>query len=474
MSKAAVLRITKAIAFEVFGPSACRLALVAHGEKKLPNHLTPRVKMAYYALKLMKLFIPMQKMMLQQERSEIERPQIYDENLLNLMVNRVYDLPEIVVDKCAPTRINVLVPAFTVSTISAGFFGVFNVALFIAEQGYRVRLVLFDNFWYVEEEFRNALKKFPSMEHLFELLEIEYIGARIHPLIVSPRDNCVATVWYSAYLANKIAGKTGNRPFLYLIQDFEAAFYPFNSQYCISSKSYDFNYHTLASSSALLEYLQTNSIISCGDNLKAISFDNAYSSSIYTEKQFLIEKASRKKRCVFYSRPAVNRNMFELAALALIDAYKKGVFAEEEWEFYGMGIGNTTVKLSEGVEIKQLPRMPLNEYKEITKTFDLCLTLMASPHPSLIPMDLAASGAIVITNTFGTKTPEYLTNISKNIIPARPGLEELSSAIQKGVIKTRDIQSRYNNAKINWPSSWDETWSDKHRAFITEVFKNDD
>lgn len=472
MSKSAFFRIAKATAFEVLGPYSCRLALAALRENNSPATTSLKVKLAYYSLKVVNLFLPLSDMMREQEKSEINRPQFYDEHLLNLMVNRAYDLPEVTVSDQAPTRINVLVPAFTIGTISAGFFGVFNVALFIAQQGYRVRLVLFDNFYYVEDEFREALKKFPSMENLFELLDIEYIGSRLEPLVVSPKDNCVATVWYSAYFANKIAQLTGGRPFLYLIQDFEAAFYPFNSQYCVSRNSYDFNYHTLASSSALLEYLKRNSIISNDESVKSLSFDNACSSSIYPENEFYVEKKKAKKRFVFYSRPAVNRNMFEMAALALIDAYKNGAFDDGDWEFYGMGIGNTTVKLAEGVEVTQLPRMPLNEYEAVTKTFDLCLTLMSSPHPSLIPMDLAASGAIVVTNTFETKTPEYLTAISKNIIPARPDLYELSAALIEGVKRTDDIQARFENATVNWPKSWSETWTDKHRGFVMEIFSD--
>jgi len=412
--------------------------------------------------------------MKQQEKAEIERSQVYDQHLLSLMLNRAYDLPEVKVDNGAPKRINVLVPAFTVSTISAGFFGVFNVALFIAKLGYRVRLVLFDNFYYVEDEFRQALAKFPSMENLFDLLEVEYIGARERPLVVSPVDNSVATVWYSAYFAQKISEATGTNPFLYLIQDFEAAFHPFNSQYCVARNSYDFRFHTLASSASLLDYLVKYNIIDVSNGLRALSFNNACSSSIYPVDEFLKLKNSRKKRFVFYSRPAVNRNMFELAALSLIDAFKKGAFSDGEWDFYGMGIGNATVKLSEEVEVKQLPRMSLKEYEEVTKTFDLCLTLMSSPHPSLIPMDLAASGAIVVTNTFETKTPDFLRNISGNIIAAKPDLKSLSDAIVAGVERTNDLESRYSSAEIKWPRSWSETWSGSHEVFIREVFGHAD
>ncbi|WP_017907092.1 hypothetical protein [Pseudomonas asplenii] len=470
MSKAAMFRIAKVAAFEILGPYTCRLALASLREGKSLSGLPSRVRLAYYLLKVANVFLPLSALMREQEKSELERPQLYDEHLLNLMVNRAYDLPEVIVDQQAPVRINVLVPAFTINTISAGFFGVFNVAMFIAQQGYRVRLVLFDNFYYVEDEFRKALQKFPSMERLFELMEVEYIGSRVAPLKVSPRDNCVATVWYSAYFANKIAQLTGARPFLYLIQDFEAAFHPFNSQYCISRNSYDFNYHTLSSSSALLSYLKANAITPEGQRLRSMSFDNACSSSIYAQEEFHAQKRNGRRRFVFYSRPAVNRNMFEMAALALIDAFKKGAFDVGDWEFYGMGIGNASVRLAEGVEVVQLPRMPLDEYEAVTKTFDLCLTLMSSPHPSLIPMDLAASGAIVVTNTFATKTPDYLAAISKNIIAVPPDLHRLSSAIIEGVKRTDDIQSRYENAAVNWPRSWAETWTEKHRTFIREVF----
>ncbi len=470
MNKAGILRITKSVAFELFGANACRLAMAAHQEGRSSDTLPPRAKLAFRWLRVLNGFVPLASLMKQQEKAEIERSQVYDRHLLNLMVNRAYDLPAVEVDNNAPRRINILVPAFTVSTISAGFFGVFNVAIFIAKLGYRVRLVLFDNFYYVEDEFRQALSKFPSMENLFDQLEVEYIGARDRPLVVSPSDNCVATVWYSAYFAEKISGATGNGPFLYLIQDYEAAFHPFNSQYCIARNSYNFRYHTLASSASLLNYLLVNGIVSKFDDLKAISFDNACSSSIYPASEFLQRKRSRKKKFVFYSRPAVNRNMFELAALSLIDAFGKGAFAGGDWEFYGMGIGNATVQLAEGVEVKQLPRMSLAEYEEVTKTFDLCLTLMSSPHPSLIPMDLAASGAIVVTNTFETKTSDFLRQISGNIIAAEPDLGSLSDAIAEGARRTEDLDARYENAEINWPGSWDETWSDSHRDFIREVF----
>jgi hypothetical protein len=470
--KKILLRLTKSFAFEIFGAYECRLAIsIINENKQFPSEASMRSKTAYVLLRALNKVYPIRRLVREQERSNIEQSQIYDEHLLSLMLNRIYDLPDITVDVSQPTRINVLVPAFTINTISAGFFGVFNVALYIAELGFNVRLVLFDNFYYVEDEFKASLKKFPSMEKLFDVLEVEYIGSRESPLKISPNDNAVATVWYSAYFAKKILDATNKKPFLYLIQDFEAAFYPFNSSYSAARNSYAFNYHTLCSSKSLLHFLTANEIIP--SNRKAISFDNACSYSIFDKSAFFKNKSNSKKKFVFYSRPSVNRNMFELAALALIHAYKAGAFADEEWEFYGMGIGNVIVKINDKIEVKQLPRMSLAEYEETTKTFDLCLTLMSSPHPSLIPMDLAASGAIVVTNTFETKTAEYLNSISTNIIATEPELNSLIDAIFEAVRRTNDLESRYIGARVNWPKTWQETWNSNHSNFIREIFSNE-
>ncbi len=151
---------------------------------------------------------------------------IYTEAHVNLTTNRIYDLPDVVVDSTEPTRVNVLVPAFEFKSMSAGFFGVFQVARFIKQCGFKVRLVMFDNFFWDEAQFRVKLEGYPGMEALFDELEVAYIGERLAPLRVSPRDNCVATVWYSAYFAQKIISTTLSRePFLYLIQDYETNFY---------------------------------------------------------------------------------------------------------------------------------------------------------------------------------------------------------------------------------------------------------
>ena len=394
----------------------------------------------------------------------------YDRHLLNLLTNRIHDLPDVRVDEEAPVRINVLVPAFDFRSMSAGFFGVFQVARFISQCGFNVRLVMFDNFYWNEAEFRVKLMEFPGMERLFDELEIDYIGSRDRPLAISPSDNCVATVWYSAYFANKIMECIGGRPFLYLIQDYESSFFPGGSLFSMADESYCFSYNALFSSKPLMLNFLTRSIgMFSVREPKYTYFNNACASYLPPKDEFIPTKSTRK--LAFYSRPTVNRNMFELGALTLIESYRKGLFAEGHWEFYGVGIGDISIDLDEKSALQQMPRMTLKEYQVAISKFDLGLCLMASPHPSLLPFDLAGSGAVVVTNTFGVKTREYFAGLCDNIIARRPTLEQLVTGMGQAIHMVEDREARYLSAqRMTYPREWKETFSAQHSSFILEVF----
>jgi len=393
----------------------------------------------------------------------------YDAHLLHLLMNRIYDLPDVVVDQQRVKTINVLVPAFDFESMSAGFFGVFQVARFLRTTGLNVRLVLFDNFKFCMERFRKRFKEYPGMEHLLDELEVEYIGERKQPLRVSPDDLCMATVWYSAHFAKKISDTLGGRPFLYLIQDYETNFFPGGSLFAVADETYSMDYVALFSTEPLRNYFLDNDIGGIQSRgLPAIEFNNACSSRLLEREEFLaVNKNKPRRKIVFYSRPIVDRNMFQLAALALITAFEQGIFHPDEWECIGMGLGDAELQLLDGVVSTQLPRMTLKAYEQTISQFDIALTLMASPHPSLIPMDCAGSGAVVVTNTFRTKTPEYLTGLSRNIIPVLPSVPAIVEGLRSAVARCGDLHERFRNAQqMNYPRTWEESLRPTHTEFL--------
>lgn len=396
---------------------------------------------------------------------------IYDELYLDAKLNRIFDMPKVVVDATRPRTINILVPAFDFNSISAGFFGVFQTALFIKKSTpHNVRLVLFDNFFFDLEKARAKIKGYPGMEQLFDDMEVDYIGERKQPLLVSSEDNCVATVWYSAYFAAKIMGTIGSsRPFLYLIQDYESSFYPGSSSSVVANESYKFNFSAFFSSESLRNFFVSNDIGGIRSRgLPVIHFNNACAANLMGREEFFrVHGQKEKKRLVFYSRPVVDRNMFELTAKAILAAFKEGIFNHSEWDCIGMGLGECTLKFDDENQSVCMPRMNLTEYIQSVASFDICLTLMASPHPSLIPMDLAGSGAVVVTNTYATKTNEYLQSLCTNIIAAEPTLPALVSALKHAKEVCMDLEERYQAAtNMNYPRSWNDTFSAEHRDFV--------
>ena len=87
---------------------------------------------------------------------------------------------------------------------------------------------------------------------------------------------------------------------------------------------------------------------------------------------------------------------------------------------------------------------------------DLGLCLMDTPHPSYPPLDLAAAGAVVVTNTHGSK--QSLQNWSNNIIAAPPTIWALVDALRRGVMLSRDTEQRAANfASNNISRDWEFT-----------------
>jgi hypothetical protein len=136
-------------------------------------------------------------------------------------------------------------------------------------------------------------------------------------------------------------------------------------------------------------------------------------------------------------------------------------------------LGDPVIRLAPNVELKQMPRMNLREYQDSISTFDVGLCLMASSHPSLLPFDLAGSGAVVVTNSFGAKDQAYFDELADGIIVSSPDVPSLVSALRRTVIAAEDLDERYRRGQtMKYPRSWDETFGDEHLQLLSSVFKD--
>lgn len=72
---------------------------------------------------------------------------------------------------------------------------------------------------------------------------------------------------------------------------------------------------------------------------------------------------------------------------------------------------------------------------------------MYTPHPSYPPFDLAASGAVVVTNSFANK--QDLSSYSPNILCVELETEALLGALRTGVAIANDHEIRDRNFAAN-------------------------
>ncbi len=82
-------------------------------------------------------------------------------------------------------------------------------------------------------------------------------------------------------------------------------------------------------------------------------------------------------------------------------------------------------------------------YADVVRMADLGLALMDTPHASYPPLDLAASGAVVVTSSCGVKVS--LEEQSTNIITVPPTVSDICAALRRGVALVDDEPQRRQN-----------------------------
>jgi hypothetical protein len=170
------------------------------------------------------------------------------------------------------------------------------------------------------------------------------------------------------------------------------------------------------------------------------------------------EMRAMPKRLAFYARPEKHaaRNMIELGVMALADVACERHL--DGWELFGIGSQTAyDIDLLGFGTLKVLERQPQDEYKRMLGGYSVGLALMYTPHPSLIPVEMAAAGMVVVTNTFENKTAESLAAISQNLIGVEPTLEGVKAGLRNAIEAAEDYEARLRGSEVNWARSWEES-----------------
>lgn len=367
----------------------------------------------------------------------------------------------------SPGRVNLLIPEIDFNSFYGGYMAKFNLARKLAESGYRVRLVVVDPCVYAPDSWRRAVRSYAGLADIFDKLEVAYQGDRKQTMEVSENDRFIATTWWTAYLADHGSKLVSGPPFVYLIQEYEPFTFPMGSYCAMARHSYDFVHRALFSSGLLQEFFELERIgVYDGRDGEPVAgyFENAIVGFHGQELENALGRAAagtgqRPRKLLFYARPEAHacRNMFEVAFLALSRAIREGIF-DDTWEFHGIGSGHGDIALPGGRTLKMLGKFALAEYREALLGYDIGLSLMYTPHPSLLPLDMAAAGMVVVTNTCMNKTEEKLAEISSNLIGAGPHIDGVCEGLKQARRLVEDVEHRRVGATVNWANDWDRSF----------------
>jgi hypothetical protein len=154
--------------------------------------------------------------------------------------------------------------------------------------------------------------------------------------------------------------------------------------------------------------------------------------------------------------------MFELGLMSLAAAVEEGVFGPE-WELHGVGSSGIEgrIPLTGAASLHLLPQQSQEGYAELLSRHDVGLALMLTPHPSLVPIEMASAGMLTVTNTFETKTAEALRAISPNLIAVPPSPDGVLDGLRTAVASVDDYRARGSGAAVDWSRDWEESFSDE-------------
>lgn len=373
------------------------------------------------------------------------------QSLLAARFQMLSPLPVFVVPRDSRPRVSLV----TDSVNRGSFFGGVATTLIIAallaqSRGARLRVIT-----------RVEPAQGANLQSLFEIYglklegEIEFAFAHVNAtqtqLNLQSDELFITTSWWSTRAA--LASIAPQR-ILYVLQEDERSFYPAGEdQLRCQQLLAEEGVHVAVNTAGLLAHLVADGLP--GLAARAVSFEPAFPARIFYPRP-KPASSQGKRRLMFYARPVHLRNLFYFGLELLDRAIAEGLIDSRRWEIHFVGIAIPAVTLCDGTEPRRHEQLSWREYLELIGTIDLGLSLMISPHPSYPPLDLAASGAVVVSNRWSNKTD--LAHLCGNIVLGDLTMASMLDALRRALALVEDDAERTRRHQLHrlgteWPEA---------------------
>jgi O-antigen biosynthesis protein len=322
--------------------------------------------------------------------------------------------------------INLLIPGVSPSGVFGGVGTAVALAVALAEEGERVRIVMTDYGQSIDDATARAI----ILRHLdtspATLERIDLVRA-VHDdveIALGDDDVFIATAWWTAHRAAATVAAHPDlrrRSIVYLVQDDETLFYEASERRMMAAASYRLDALHVVNSRPLAEHLRATHELDIDDAL-------VLAPRVAVPRILPLRPVEDALRVIVYGRPSVGRNLFDTAlrGIAMWEAERRAsgavgpidIVSVGEPEQFRYRIGELLVR-TPGV-------LSWDAYLELLSTAHLGVSLMASPHPSYPPLEMAASGMVVVTNRWGTKD---LGTLSERLVSCDPDAASVGRAL---------------------------------------------
>lgn len=291
--------------------------------------------------------------------------------------------------------------------------------------------------------------------------EVEFAFAHVHApqaaVNVFPDELFITTSWWTT--ESTLAAIAPSR-ILYVLQEDERMFYPAGDDQlrCMRTLAHD-GVHVVVNTQGLLEHLIASGLPHLAR--RARSFEPAFPPAVY-RPQPRVE--GQRRRLMFYARPNHLRNLFYFGLEVIDQAVAQGVIDTGAWEILFVGAHIPSVALCDGSTPMCHEHLSWTDYAALAGTIDVAFSLMYTPHPSYPPLDLAASGAVVVSNRHGNK--QDLSQFCENILLADLNLPSMLATLRQALALACDDNERRRRFEARrMPTDWTTTLTPVVRHF---------
>lgn len=258
------------------------------------------------------------------------------------------------------------------------------------------------------------------------------------PVSISPHDLFLSTAWWNT---RRLLRSIPRSQLIGIVQEDERMFYHYGDERLLCAETLaEGGFPVVINTEQLYRHLVDGPEPLANLKNDGLWFEPAFPASAQPRAARV---AGAKRRFFFYARPGMPRNLFWRGVEALAAAIEARVFSPDEWEFHWLGTDIPPVSLPHGVMPIVGQCLSWSDYQRLVRSMDAGFSLMYTPHPSYPPLDLAASGAAVLTNEHPGKAD--LSHYSKNILVAKPALESLVEGLARLAALARDDKARAEN-----------------------------